>query len=195
MKKKLLVMASIMTLLSCSESDEINPNESIVLDSGYQCIENQNQSEIDIYKQWERAYNDKKTRTSYNSITIYGYKSLSVEKRKAYLGKELATRVGLYDQIYVGEIVTATQEVSISGLSSGQVLFAPLSTNSNCGLFPDFTNDELDLRGYSAVQKGDVITMATKTIHIISDLNGKNYNIWYPCQPAQLAWDYMIINK
>lgn len=99
--------------------------------------------------------------------------------------------MGIANQIYIMETITAQYELTIDGLSARKVRFSP-NDSPKCGLYPDYTNSELDLRGYSISQKGDNVTLATKMVHVISDLSGRNYDRWYPCKPEQLEWNYNV---
>lgn len=61
-----------------------------------------------------------------------------------------------------------------------------------CGLYPDYTDEEYDLCGYSYTQRGDNITLSTKVIHIISDQSGISYDIWHPRRPEELEWVFNL---
>lgn len=144
------------------------------------------------YKSWERSPLSARTRSSSTDFTVYGYTTTSsTGNRKAIIGKELASHMGIYNQIYIMETVTARYELTINGLGAREVIFSPINS-PKCGLYPDYTKDELDLRGYSISQKGDNVTLATKMVHVISDLYGRSYDKWYPCKPTQLEWCYNV---
>lgn len=89
------------------------------------------------------------------------------------------------------EKVTANYKLTIDGLSTREVRFSAVDS-PKCGLYPDFTDEESDLRGYSVSQKGNIVTLATKMVHVISDLSGRSYDMWYPCKPAELEWCYNL---
>lgn len=146
-----------------------------------------------LYASWERSPQvANKMRATSTDYTVYGYTSTSTSgAMKVLVGYELAKRMGISSQTYIAEFVTAEYLLTINGLNERKVRF---STNDSpkCGLYPDYTKDEFDLRGYSVLQKGNNVTMATKMIHVISDLGGRSYNMWFPCQPSQLEWCYNI---
>ena len=144
------------------------------------------------YSSWTRSTGSPKTRGISTDLTVHGYTSTSsTGNRKVLISKELASHMGIAKQIYVMETVTAYYNMTISGLSTNAVRFS--NTDSpNCGLYPNYTDQDLDDRGYSMSRKGDNVTMATKVVHIISDTSGRSYNQWFPCQPSQLEWIYNI---
>ena len=49
--------------------------------------------------------------------------------------------------------------------------------------------------GYDNTQMADTIKMVTKVEHIISDLNGINYNLWYPRNLNDVEWNYIKIDQ
>ncbi len=147
------------------------------------------------YKNWQNSSSRANTRASFTDYTVYSYTSKSsTGTRKAICGSKLASLMHIYNQIYISEIITANYVFTVDGLSTKTVRFSA-NESPNCGLFPDYSNDTLEDRGYSATQKGDVITMTTKLIHIISDIQGIVYDKWYPCKPEELEWSYCIYNK
>lgn len=69
-------------------------------------------------------------------------------KKKQILGKELASHMGIVNTAYILEKVTANYKLTIDGLSTREVRFSAVDS-PKCGLYPDFTDEESDLRGYS----------------------------------------------
>lgn len=146
-----------------------------------------------MYISWSRSpYKNAKTRSSSTDCTVYGFtSSSSAKKKKVSVSNVLASCFEIRPQIYILEVVTAKYELKIDGLSAKKVRFSP-NASLNCGLYPDYTEAELNERGYSISQRGDDVTLAAKMIHIISDTNGIKYDKWYPCSPSQLEWSYNL---
>lgn len=203
MKKFILfaaITAAFATFTSCDNSEEFgseaNLSEEAHASTG-EAISFMNWIRCDSvsYKSWERSPQSASTRGVSTDYTVYGYTTTSsTGNKKVILGKELASRMGIYNQIYIMETVTAKYELTINGLNAREVIFSPINS-PKCGLYPDYTSSELDLRGYSISQKGDNVTLATKMVHVISDMSGRSYDQWYPCKPAQLEWCYNVYVK
>lgn len=146
------------------------------------------------YDGWERSSRNASTRIVSNSYTVKGYtEKSSAGTKKVSISQNLALLLGIKKQIYVMETVTARYNLTIDGLNTNKVIFVP-EDSPQCGLFPDSKEDEYDLRGYSSSVKGDNVVMASKMIHVISDLAGHSYDKWFPCKPEQLEWTYNVIN-
>lgn len=192
-----LLLATIITLTNCDNADEYGATNTYAKDeidttSEVVSYENLLKNESAIFCSWDRSPNGISTRASSTDFTVYGYTTKSTTgNKKVSIGKQIATAFGVTNGIYIVETITAKYEISIDGLKDKKVYFASVDS-PNCGLYPDFTNDELDERGYSVSQKGNKITMATKIIHLVSDLNGRNYNKWFPCKLDELEWNYNI---
>ena len=201
MKKVILfvaITAALTTFTSCDNSEEFGSEANLsenVQDLTGESISFMNWIGDDSvsYKSWERSpLSSARTRSNSTDFTVYGYNTTSsTGNRKVMIGKELASRMGIYNQMYIMEIVTAKYELTINGLSAREVIFSPINS-PKCGLFPGYTDDELDLRGYSNTQKGDNVTLVTKMIHVISDMSGRYYDQWFPCKPAQHEWCYNV---
>ena len=200
MKKFILfaaITAAFATFTSCDNSEELdleaNLSEEVQAPTG-EAISFMNWIGCDSvsYKSWERSPQSASTRGVSTDFTVYGYTTTSSTGNiKAIISKELASRMGISRQIYVMEKVTAKYELTVNGLNAREVIFSPINS-PKCGLYPDYTSDEMDLRGYSILQKGDNVTLATTMVHIICDMSGRNYDQWYPCKPAQLEWCYNV---
>lgn len=198
-EKNIIPISALLILGALSSCDKTD--EHTYVDTTYKNSQNSTSEDITFnewskadaspWLNWKRSPQSAQTRNTTTDYTVYGYTTESRSKRKARLGKELASRVGLANSIYVAERVTAKYELTIAGLSSRKVRFSSLDS-PECGLYPDFTDEELDLRGYSLSQKSDNITLATMMIHIISDTAGRTYDKWYPCKPSQLKWCYNV---
>lgn len=193
MKKFFLLFGLSVTLsnfTSCDNSDDFETapkttEEAITFEH---MLTDENAS----FSSWERSPQTTRTRGVSTDFTVYGYTTKSsTGNRKVSIGQELASHMGIQSQIYIMETITAQYELTIDGLSDKKIRFSP-NDSPNCGLYPDYTNSELDLRGYSISQKGDNVTLATKMVHVICDLAGRNYNRWYPCKPEQLEWNYNV---
>ncbi len=200
MKKVILfvaITAALTTFTSCDNSEEFGSEANLsenVQDLTGEAISFMNWIGDDSvsYKSWERSPLSARTRSNSTDFTVYGYTTTSSTGNiKAIISKELASRMGISRQTYVMEKVTAQYDLTINGLSTREVLFSPINS-PKCGLYPDYTRDEIDLRGYSILQKGDNVTLATTMVHIICDMSGRSYDQWYPCKPAQLEWCYNV---
>ena len=133
------------------------------------------------------------TRTSVNTITLHGYSSkTSSGNKKVYVQKNLATLMGISSQIYIMEYVTAYQDITITGLSKTS-LYSPLDSPL-CGVKPN--GEGWEDRGYVAGSPTDEgkIRMTSMCVHIISDLSGRSYDLWYPCKPEKFEWQYTLVN-
>lgn len=179
-----------MTIVSCENELETNICENnveikekvpITIDSLLSMNEEGEWYSSDIYSYLT-------TRSTVTQFTVNGYTSYkSSGKVKAIFGKTFASKIGVYNQVYVVETLTVYYKMTVSGL--GTVSFFSIMDSPNCGIDP---NDS-DHIGYTYSQDGTSVTMSTKLIHIISDLNGISYNKWYPCALANLQWNYQII--
>lgn len=133
------------------------------------------------------------SRSSVNTITLEGYTAKSsTGNQKVLVQKSLADLIGVSSQIYILEYVTAYQDFKISGL--GATSFFSTADSPQCGVDPNGAN--WAVRGYSAstpTSDGN-IRLASKCIHIICDISGKNYDKWYPCKPEQFKWNYTLVN-
>lgn len=131
-------------------------------------------------------------RSSVNTISLNGYSSkVSGGNIKVAISKTLANLMGIANQIYIMEKVTVYQDIKIESL--GSTSFFSAADSPLCGIDPNDTNYK---RGYSSSSpdsKGN-IRLASKCIHIISDLSGRNYDMWYPCKPENVQWEYNLIN-
>lgn len=200
MKKFLLftaITAAFSILTSCDNSKEFGSEANLSEE-----VQNLTEEAISFinwigsdsisYESWERSPLTATTRGADIDLTVHGYTTTSsTGNQKVIIGKELASRMGISNQIYIMERITARYELTINGLSTKEVRFSPIDS-PKCGLFPDYTSSELDLRGYSTSQKGDNVTLATVMVHVICDIAGRNYDKWYPCKPDQLEWCYNI---
>lgn len=127
-------------------------------------------------------------RTSINYITAYGFSTYtSSGVMKALMDSHIATYLGVPRQVYFFETLTLYYNLTVSGLGSS--CFFSYNNSPNCGIKPT-NNSEI---GYVFSQNGETVTMATKLIHIISDLSGVVYDMWYPRSPSSLEWNYIMI--
>lgn len=134
------------------------------------------------------------TRTSVNTITLYGYSSkVSNGSKKVIISRNLADLMGIARQIYVMENVIAYQDIRIENL--GITSFFTTANSPLCGIEPNSTDPNY-VRGYSSSSPDDDgnIKLATRCIHVISDLSGRNYDLWYPCKPEEVQWKYNLLN-
>lgn len=127
--------------------------------------------------------------TGLNEFTVYGYTtSTTTGNKKVIISQDLADNLGIARQIYVMETLTLKYIVTISGLGS-TAFFTPRDS-PNCGMDPNNSS----VIGYSNSVNISNVVLATKVHHIISDLSGRSYDMWYPRKPADLQWSYGIIN-
>jgi hypothetical protein len=199
--KIILFITATLLVTSCdNSSDYLSVNEketeSLKIDTAsYYKILESNAIEYRNYKR--SSVNPILTRAiatnEGNDIVVYSYTNKSSTGYKTYaLDKNLKSILGLYPYAYyICEFITATYELTIPGISNRTVRFSDVES-PKCGLFPDYTKDEYNLRGYSYTRKGDNITLTTKIIHIKCDQSGLNYDIWFPCRPEELQWIYNI---
>ena len=125
-------------------------------------------------------------------MTVYGYTSYtSSGTTKAFLGEKLADSMGLPNQIYIADTIKPKYVLTVDGLDAGTTSFTS-SKSPKCGLFPGWTQETLNERGYSLQIMGDKVTMETRLVHVISDIGGINYDKWFPCKPAELEWNYKL---
>lgn len=192
-----LTLTFMSVLVSCSNDSEIIiENVSRDQTHDYISIEELFQEDSVIFRGWESSSKESftpKTRSSVNTITLYGYTSLlSTGNRKVILGSQLAGLMGITNQIYIAENITAYQNIRIEGLNDNTSFFATV-TSPLCGIDPNSTNFE---RGYSAssADPDGNIRLASKCVHVISDLSGRSYDLWYPCRPSEFQWIYRLIN-
>lgn len=189
--KILFTLVCIATTTSCNNFESIDDFANTQTD--VISIDSFMQLESNTYEQ--RSPLHKTTRSSSTDFTVYKYTSKTTSRTyKVNCGKKLASLLHIYVQPYFTEYINAKYELTIDGLSNKTTRFSA-NNSPNCGLYPDYTEDELEDRGYSVTQKGNKITMTTRIIHIISSLDGKSYDKWYPCKPEDLQWNYNIYKE
>lgn len=132
------------------------------------------------------------SRSSVNEITLNSYTSISSGgNQKVLVLKDLADVIGVSSQIYILEYVTAYQDITISGL--GTTAFFSSVDSPLCGVVPNGKNwGEIGYSSSTPDANGN-IRLASKCIHIISDLSGRNYDLWYPRRPENFQWIYNLV--
>lgn len=50
-----------------------------------------------------------------------------------------------------------------------------------------------DYRNDVSTTDNNIMVLETICIHIICDLSGKVYDMWYPCKPEDCLWDYKVV--
>lgn len=129
------------------------------------------------------------TRTSVTPVTVSGYTSYtSTGNRTTILRSEIMDALGIPHKYYIVNIYTLEYKIVIPGLNSTS--FFSAEDSPNCGMNPL----DMSLIGYSSTQANDTIKMVTKVEHIISDLGGINYNLWYPRNMNNVEWNYTRID-
>lgn len=128
---------------------------------------------------------------SLTHFTIYGCTSQKGGGNYKYLiPDEISNALRIAKGIYIAENVTCSTEIKIDGLGTS-IVFSP-ATSPMCGLMPGGSNFA---RGYTCTNpdsEGKVI-FSTSLIHIICDISGRNYNMWYPCKPENIEWKYNLV--
>lgn len=200
-QKNILFVTTIFLVISCNNSsDYLSVNkketETIKIDTAsYDKILESNAIEYRDYKRSSILPNLTRTTATNQGtdIMVHSYTSKSSTGYKTYaLDKNLKSILGLYPYAYyICEFITVNYELTIPGISNRTVKFSDVDS-PKCGLFPNYTKDEYNLRGYSYIRKGDNITLTTKIIHIKADQSGLDYDIWFPCKPEELQWIYNI---
>lgn len=126
-------------------------------------------------------------RLSINYNTAYGFSTYtSSGTMKGLMDSHIATYLGVPRQVYFFETLTLYYYLTVPGLGSTH-LFS-YNNSPNCGIKPT-NSSEIE---YVSSENGETVTMATKLIHIISDLSGVVYDMWYPRSPSSLEWNYII---
>lgn len=140
---------------------------------------------------WQTSEDGTVSRASSTTITIYGYSSQnSGGNYKLLISSEIANALSISKTIYIAADVTCYMDIKIEGLGTSS-FFSPVSSPL-CGLMP---NGPTHTRGYTNTtpDADGNIRFATNLIHIISDLSGRSYDMWYPCNPADIQWIYSIV--
>lgn len=140
---------------------------------------------------WQTSESGTVSRASSTPITIYGCSSqISGGNYKYLIPSEIAKALGIAKAIYVAENVTCYTDIKIDGLGISK-FFSP-APSPLCGLMPGGSNFA---RGYTNTipDAEGKIKFATLLVHIICDMSGRNYDMWYPCNPANIQWNYAII--
>ncbi len=145
----------------------------------------------EAFKNWKSSPCGVVTRsTVLTPITIHGYSSMSSSgSRRANPGSELALKLGIPNQTYVIESFTCYQDIIIQGLNSTVYFIA--EDSPNCGIDPNNSSHI----GYANSINGNSVRMVTKVHHIISDLSGISYNLYYPRNPNDLEWQYSLLTR
>lgn len=124
-------------------------------------------------------------------FTIYGCTSQKGGGNYKYLiPAEIANALGIARGIYVAENVTCNTEIKIDGLGASK-FFSPASSPL-CGLMPGGSNFTRGYTNTNPDSEGKII-FSTLLVHIICDMSGRNYDMWYPCKPANIEWNYNLV--
>ena len=140
---------------------------------------------------WQTSEDGSSTRANLTLITMYGCSSqIGGGNYKYYIPNEISNALRIPRGVYIAENVTCNMEVKIDGL--GVTKFITTLSSPLCGIIPGSGNFN---RGYTVSSpdaEGKMI-FTTLLIHIKSDLAGINYDMWYPCKPADIQWLYNLI--
>lgn len=146
---------------------------------------------VEDFSTWQTSEDGVASRATPTLITIYGCSSqVGGGNYKYLIPNEIANALDISKAIYVAENVTCYTEIKIEGLGISK-FFSPASSPL-CGIMPGGSNFA---RGYSNTTPDaeGKIKFSTILIHIKSDMSGRNYNMWYPCSPANIQWNYNLV--
>lgn len=108
---------------------------------------------------------------------------------------DLALATGLQaGNVYIARYERYTMKISLNNQ-----FFFENDEDSKCGLktMSDPANGNFISmkRGYSEVSQNDnAVILESYLLHVLSDLSGKNLNIYFPCKPAQIEWKGTLYN-
>lgn len=185
-----IICLGLITLSSCDSEDSSLIVSTENLSVSTDAISDDSLFNIghEKFANWENGSEIITTRSSITPVTIYGYtSSTSTGNKKVIFNETVRKYLGLYNQVYIAETLTLYYKVTISGLNT--TTYFTYAESPLCGMSPNDSN----IIGYSYSQDGNTVTLATKVHHIICDLSGKQYNMWYPCKPEDLQWNYNLI--
>lgn len=189
-----LIITTCSVLVGCSSDSDII-SEDLNQDCNFSSFEELFRQDAKEFAGWKSSSQESpelQTRASVNTITLTGYSSkTSGGNQKVLILSGLADLMGIMSQIYIMEYVTAYQDLRIEGLN--ETSFFNTVNSPLCGLDPNGTNYK---RGYgcSSPDENGNIRLATKCIHVISDMSGRSYDMWYPCKPDELQRIYNLVN-
>lgn len=128
-------------------------------------------------------------------VVYYGVTSVNYQsKYKKLFDKELADSTGLqFGSTYVVRYIECTLKITLKN----QYFMG--SPSPKCGLQsrPNGTMSEyVSLkRGYNEISQDDKeVVLKCNIMHIISDLSGREYNIYYPCSIQEIEWRGQMFN-
>jgi len=195
MKLDLFIFSAIscIAIVSCSQDDavlvSVTPAAETPMTSDDLLTLN-----FEEFKGWDSSNEaDLVSRASVNVLTLRGCTSLqSGGNEKIFIRSDLANLIGISSQTYILEHITAYQYTIIPGL--GPSLFFAPADSPLCGVDPSANN--WAVRGYtcSSPNANGEVTFTSKCLHIISDMSGRSYNIWYPCKPDDFLWNYNLVS-
>ncbi len=190
----LICIITCTTLNSCSE-DSCDITNSYSDNSNIESSDTYFARWADEFSGWNSSSTtiNFPSRSSVNTLTLYGFASASTSgNKKVLIQADLANKIGISSQIYVLEEVTIYQHTTITGLGTS-VLFSP-ANSPLCGCNP--LGSGWFSIGYanSTPDESGNINFTTKCLHIISDMAGRSYDVWYPQRPLDLQWNYMLIS-
>ncbi len=125
-------------------------------------------------------------------IKAHGYTTKQERKIKTVILKNQADAMHIPVGLYVAKYVTCTLKVKHDGLGVSKKL--SIEDSPLCGFEPN--NDDWS-RGYTmgSSYKSSEGTLKTLLVYVICDIGGRRYNMWYPCKPENIEWNYSIIDK
>lgn len=211
MKKFCIFFATTLVVSSftgCSnDTNDLIPEKDIILPTEKVfTAEELSSMRIEKFPTWQSANDSLNAGTSYSQhlsrartiiaksapiLTLYGCTSQSNGKNYKYiLPSQIANSLHIAKDIYVVRDVTCYNYIKVDG--ENDVFLAQKSPN--CGLRPTNTTGDYT-RGYtsSTPDQDGKTQMTTKLLYIICDISGRSYNMWYPCSPEKLEWNYKIL--
>lgn len=189
------ILASL-TFTGCSND---NDESTIELNQDKNVLSNEVLSTEELLKtgtedftSWQTSEDALQTRAVSSTLfTIYGCSSQKGGGNYKYMiPTDISNVLGIPRAIYVVENVTCYTEIKIDGLGTTK-FFSPASSPL-CGIMPGGSNFTRGYTNTTPDSQGKII-FSTLLIHIISDMSGRNYDMWYPCNPTNIEWKYNLI--
>lgn len=127
------------------------------------------------------------SRSNTESFTVYGFTRFEPKDTyKTYLSSDMRAVLGIPQQVYVAQRYGVYYDMTIPGLGTTYVF--GMASSPLCGFDPY----DLSARGYRFATQDEYVGIVTVLIHIISDIQGRIYDRWYPCRPEGLVWNYEL---
>lgn len=198
-KQITMVAVAILASLTITGCSSDNDESMLEFEQSKKVLSNEVLSTEDFLKtgtedfsSWQTSEDGVQTRAvSPTLFTIYGCTSQKGGGNYKYMiPAEISNSLGIARGIYVVENVTCYNEIKIDGLGTSK-FFSPASSPL-CGLMPGGSNFTRGYANTNPDSEGKII-FSTLLIHIICDMSGRSYDMWYPCKPANIEWNYNLV--